>query len=418
MSELIIQGGKRLEGELHITGSKNAILPIMAATLLCKDVTYLYNCPKISDVELMIEILRELGCKVIWDEKVLIIDTSTLRSCDVPINLVKEMRSSIILLGAILGGYKEAKIGLPGGCQLGKRPIDIHLNALREMQVEITEQEDFIQCKTSNLQGANIHLRFPSVGATENIMLVAACAKGTTTIYNAAREPEIVDLQNFLNRCGAKVFGAGSKTITIQGVEKLQGTHYRVIPDRIIAGTYLVAGAITRGNIILNDVNCRDLMSVTNRLKAIGCAVRSEENRVILTVAKQLKGVNLTTAIHPGFPTDMQSQFMALLTTCQGISHINEKIFESRFKTAYELCKMGAKISVNEEKCKATIYPVPCLQGSAVGATDLRGGAALVIAGLVAEGTTIVSDVHHIKRGYADIVSDLSSLGASIEERK
>lgn len=418
MSELIIRGGKRLEGELNITGSKNAVLPIMAATLLCKGITYLHNCPKISDVDLMIKILRQLGCKIIWDEKVLMIDTSNLKSCDVPIDLVKEMRSSIILLGAILGGYKEAKIGLPGGCQLGKRPIDIHLDALRQMQVEITEQEDFIQCKTSNLQGANIHLRFPSVGATENIMLAATCAKGTTTIYNAAREPEIIDLQSFLNSCGAKISGAGTKTIVIHGVESIKGTTYHIIPDRIIAGTYLVAGAITRGNIILNNVNYNHVSAISNKLKTIGCAVKAEANRIFLTVSKPLKGVSLTTEIYPGFPTDMQSQFMVLLTTCNSISHINEKIFESRFKTAYELCKMGARITINEEKCTATIYPTPYLIGTSVNATDLRGGAALVLAGLVAEGTTTIKNIYHIQRGYEDIAGDLNKLGASIEERK
>lgn len=414
MSEIVIQGGRRLEGELHIAGSKNAILPIIAATLLCRSTTYLYNCPKISDVELMIKILKQLGCKIMWDEKVLMIDTSTLDSCDVPADLVNQMRSSIILLGAILGRCKEAKIGMPGGCQLGKRPIDLHLDALRKMQVDISQQEDFIQCKTLNLQGAHINLTLPSVGATENVMLAGACARGTTTIYNAAREPEIVDLQNFLNACGAKISGAGTKQIIVHGVEALNGTNYRVIPDRIVVGTYLVAGAITRGNVVLNDVYNRHLAATINKLRAIGCNVREEKNKVILTVAKPLKGIVLKTEVYPGFPTDMQSQFVTLLTTCNSISHVKENIFESRFKAAYELRKLGAHIVVNEQTQVATIHPTPYLKGTAVDATDLRGGAALVLAGLIAEGTTIVKNAHHIQRGYEDIARDLSILGADV----
>lgn len=414
MSEIVIQGGRRLEGELHIAGSKNAILPIIAATLLCRDTVYLYNCPRISDVELMIKILRQLGCKIIWDDKVLMIDTSTLNSSDVPAHLVNQMRSSIILLGAILGRCKEAKIGMPGGCQLGKRPIDMHLDGLRKMQVDITEQEDFIQCKTLNLQGARINLTLPSVGTTENIMLAAACAKGTTIIYNAAKEPEIVDLQDFLNACGAQITGAGTKQIIVHGVSKLSGTKYRVIPDRIVAGTYLVAGAITRGNIILNDVYNRQMQATINKLRAIGCHIREEQNRVILSVAKPLKGIGLKTEVYPGFPTDMQSQFLALLTTCSSISHVKENIFESRFKAASELCKLGAHIIVNQQEQMATVHPTPHLIGTTVEATDLRGGAALVIAGLVAEGTTVIKNIYHIQRGYEDIARDLNKLGANI----
>ncbi len=421
MSEIVIQGGRRLEGELHIAGSKNAILPIIAATLLCRTTTYLYNCPRISDVELMIKILKQLGCKIIWDEKVLMIDTSTLESCDVPAQLVNQMRSSIILLGALLSRCKEAQIGMPGGCQLGKRPIDLHLDALRKMQVDISEQEDFIQCKTLNLQGAHINLEMPSVGATENIMLAGACANGTTTIYNAAKEPEIVDLQNFLNACGAKISGAGTKQIIIHGVEALNGTNYRVIPDRIVAGTYLVAGAITRGNVILTDVYNRHLETTINKLRAVGCNIREEKNKLILTVAKPLKGIGLKTEVYPGFATDMQSQFVTLFTTCNSISHVKENIFESRFRATYELQKLGAHIIVDESKQSATVHPTPFLTGTTVEATDLRGGAALVLAGLVANGTTIVKNAYHIQRGYEDIVRDLSILGANItyvQERK
>lgn len=415
MSKYVIHGGKRLEGELCIDGSKNAVLPIIAATLLSGNITYLQHCPRILDVEIMIEILKQLGCKVEWEQENLMIHTSTLQNCDISEELVKKMRSSIILLGALIGRCGEARISQPGGCQLGARPIDLHLSALKQMGVHITEQQDTIICKSSNLHGAEISLALPSVGATENIMLAATLAQGNTTIYNAAKEPEIVDLQDFLVACGANITGAGTEMIKIQGVKKLGGVNYRVIPDRIIAGTYLVAAAITRGNITLKDIRIEHLDTIIKKLEEVGCHIKVSSNEVSLMAPTHLKGIELITEPYPGYPTDMQSQMMALLCTCESPSRIKENLFEARFKPAYELMKMGAKIHVEDNE--AYIMPTH-LMGAKVNATDLRGGAALVLAGLAAEGYSIVNQIHYIKRGYQNIVTDLSSLGAQIQEKE
>ena len=411
----MVYGGKRLEGEVQISGSKNAVLPIMAATLLNEGITILENCPKISDVEIMQELLLELGCKVEWHDHLLIIDTSTLNACEISERLVKRMRSSIILLGALLGRCKEAKMSKPGGCQLGARPINYHLSGLASMGVEINEQEDIICCKTRNLQGATINLKFPSVGATENIMLAAVKSSGMTIINNPAREPEIVDLQNYLISCGAQIKGAGTKQIIIRGVEKLSSIRYRVIPDRIVAGTYMAAAAITRGNIRLTDVCPQDLSVVTKTFERMGCRIITEKNALELLTPKVLRGIDIETAPHPGFPTDMQSQMLALLCTCHNISKVTERLFEERFKTVEELRKMGAQLKIEDDQ--VVITPCKKLIGTEVMAKDLRGGASLVVAGLAAEGCTVVNGIAHIKRGYADIVSDLTKLGAQIEER-
>ena len=416
MSKYVIHGGKRLEGELCIDGSKNAVLPIIAATLLSGNITYLQHCPRILDVEIMIEILKQLGCKVEWEQDNLMINTVTLQNCDISEELVKKMRSSIILLGALIGRCGEARISQPGGCQLGARPIDLHLSALKQMGVHITEQQDTIICKSSNLHGAEISLALPSVGATENIMLAATLAQGNTTIYNAAKEPEIVDLQDFLVACGGNITGAGTEIIKIQGVKKLEGVNYRVIPDRIIAGTYLVAAAITRGNITLKDVRIEHLDTIIKKLEEVGCHINASSQEVSLMAPTYLKGIELVTEPYPGYPTDMQSQMMALLCTCESPSRIKENLFEARFKPAYELMKMGAKIHINDNE--AYIMPNQHLMGANVDATDLRGGAALVLAGLAAEGCSIINQTHYIKRGYQNIVTDLSSLGARIQEKE
>lgn len=416
MSQYVIEGGKRLEGELQIGGSKNAVLPIIAATLLNEEITYLENCPKILDVKIMIEILKELGCKVEWQGQTLKLDSTTLQNYDINEALVKKMRSSIILLGALMGRCGEARISEPGGCQLGARPIDLHLEALRKMNVDVTETNGIISCKASHLRGAEINLKFPSVGATENIMLAATRCEGRTVIYNSAMEPEIIDLQNFLVACGAKITGAGTSKIIIDGVKKLNSVHYRVIPDRIIAGTYLVAAAITRGDIILNGVESNHLMAIIEQLEMMGCKIVNEAHRLIMMAPKKLKSVDIITQPYPGFPTDMQSQMMALLCTCDETALVKENLFEARFKIVDELARMGAQITVDD--CMATIRGGHELKGSTVIAKDLRGGAALVLAGLAAEGCTIVENTEYIKRGYENIVEDLSRLGAQIEERE
>ena len=416
MSQYIIQGGRRLEGELQIDASKNAVLPIIAATLLNKSVTCLRHCPRIRDVEIMIEILKQLGCIVEWNHDNLIIDTSTMHNCDINEDLVKKMRSSIILLGALLGRCGQGRISQPGGCKLGARPIDLHLAAFKRMGIEVVEEDDQISCNCINLHGADIYLTFPSVGATENIMLAAVLAEGTTVIRNAAREPEIIDLQNFLISCGARISGAGSNIIYIEGVSRLTGTTYQAIPDRIIAGTYLVAAAITRGKITLKDVNIDHLQMIISKLRELGCHIKTGENIVELDTPQVLRGSHIITEPYPGYPTDMQSQMMALFCTCEGESYIEENLFEARFKPANELEKMGANIRV--DGCKAYVKPIKTLKGAEVNATDLRGGATLVIAGLAAQGTTRVNNIHYIERGYQNIVSDLSQVGARIQEKE
>ena len=416
MSKYVIHGGRRLEGELYIDGSKNAVLPIIAATLLSGNITYLQHCPRILDVEIMIEILKQLGCKIEWEQDTLMINTVTLQNCEISEELVKKMRSSIILLGALIGRCGNAHISQPGGCQLGARPIDLHLSALKQMGVHIQEQQDTIICKSSNLHGAEIYLALPSVGATENIMLAAVLAQGNTTIYNAAQEPEIVDLQDFLVACGANITGAGTDVIKIKGVTQLKGISYRVIPDRIIAGTYLVAAAITRGRVTLKDVRVEQLKPIIEKLEETGCQIQTHHHEVTLTAPTHLKGIEIVTEPYPGYPTDMQSQMMALLCTCDSASRIKENLFEARFKPAYELMKMGAAIQVVDNE--AYIMPNIPLKGASVYATDLRGGAALVLAGLAAQGCTTVMHTHYIKRGYQDMVMDLSRLGAQIQEKE
>lgn len=416
MSLYTIQGGKRLEGELYIDGSKNAVLPIIAATILTGSTTILHNCPDITDVNIMLEILRELGCRIKRENTTLIIDTSYADSYIVPKELVEQMRSSIIFLGSIIGRFHNAKISYPGGCALGPRPINLHLDALNVMGVTTDEENGFIISHTDHLQGATIDLSFPSVGATENTMLAAVLADGVTQIKHAAKEPEIVDLQRYLNSCGADIKGAGTDTITINGVPHLHDAEYTVMPDRIIAGTYLVAAAATRGSIRLMNTNATDLGPLISAFEDIGCQIRQDNQSIMLTAKNYLKGTRITTEPYPGFPTDMQPQLMALLCTCKSPSIILENIFLSRFNQVESLRKMGANIWIQGNK--AMIKPVRKLIGSDVCATDLRCGAALVIAGLVAEGMTNVHNIEYIKRGYHSIVSDLKELGVTIDEKE
>ena len=410
----IIEGGKRLEGELRIEGAKNAVLPIIAATILSGKNSVIHNCPNISDVNTMVEILRELGCTVKWDNKTLIINSFNINRYEVTDQLVRKMRSSIIVLGALLGRFNQGKVSYPGGCPLGARPIDLHLKAFKDMGAYIIEEHGFIICKERLLQGAKIHLDFPSVGATENIMLAAVLAKGITTIHNGAKEPEIKDLQDFLNAMGAKVQGGGTDTIVIEGVDSLNDVEFTVMPDRIIAGTYLIAGAITKGEVSLRDVDCNHLTAITSKLRETGCQIIEEDNLIHLKSPKNLKPVDLIrTQPYPGFPTDMQAQFMALLSVAGGTSIILETVFESRYKHAEELIRLGANIQIEERV--AIIKGVEQLRGAAVETSDLRGGAALVLAGLVAEGITEVKNIGHIKRGYGTLVQDMQLLGAKMD---
>jgi UDP-N-acetylglucosamine 1-carboxyvinyltransferase len=348
MSKFIIEGGNKLCGEIEINGAKNAVLPILAATVMNATENILFNCPRLKDVDTMIHILRSIGCKAYFEDSVLTVDSSTLSSYEVPENLVREMRSSIFLMGPMIGRCGKIKISYPGGCEIGPRPIDLHLKALRDLGVKIIESHGFLECEATNLQGCEIHLDYPSVGATENTMLAAVMAKGTTKIRNAAKEPEIVDLQNYLNKMGAKIEGAGTSEIIIDGVSHLTRNEHRIIPDRIVAGTMLVAGAITRGEIILNNIIIDHIKPIIIKLKEAGCLVLEKGNSIKVKAPQKLKAIEqIKTLPYPGFPTDMQAQFMALMTIAKGTSIITETVFENRYKHVDELMRMGAKIKID-----------------------------------------------------------------------
>ena len=414
MSNYIIEGGYLLNGEIDVSGSKNAALPIIAASLLNKGVVEIKNCPNIHDVKIMFRILEKLGCKITVSNSKIIIDTLNLNNCEIPEDLMHEMRSSVIIVGALIGRLGCSKFTYPGGCEIGARPINMHLDGFKQLGVVINENSGFIECKVNKLEGTEIVLDFPSVGATENIMLASTLAEGTTYIRNVAREPEIKSLQDFLNSMGAKISGAGSNTIKIKGVKSLHDTSYEVIPDRIEAGTYLCMVAGCGGEIKLNNINPEHINGVMHKLKQTNCKVGASKSSVYLKKNKDLNGVNIKTMPYPGFPTDMQSQFVTLLTVAKGTSIVVENIFENRFKYVNELIRMGANITL--EGKTAIIQGVNKLNAANVEAKDLRGGAALVAAALMAEGVSNVSGIIYIERGYENLVKKLSILGAKIKE--
>ncbi len=413
MGKYVIQGGKRLSGELKVNGGKNAILPIMAATVLNGGTSVIHNCPKISDLYITIEILKTIGCSVTWEGRTLIVNSQDADEYCIPEELVRKMRSSIVFLGAILGRFGRVKIAYPGGCEIGARPIDLHLKAIRKMGAEIKEEDGFIFCRTEKLKGAKINLNYPSVGATENIMLAAVKAEGRTVIYNAAMEPEIVDLQTYLNKIGARVKGAGTDTIYIDGVKKLHEAEHAILPDRIEAGTFLTAAAITGGEITLTGARPSTMRQILLRLMETGCTVKEEDSLIYLKAPRRLKAPDIIkTQPYPGFPTDMQPQLMSLLTLAQGTSIIIETVFESRFKHIVELCRMGADISVDGRM--AVIKGVERLKPSTVECCDLRCGAALILASLAADGISIVQNSVYVERGYEKIEEALQMIGADI----
>ena len=419
MSRYVINGGHRLYGETQIQGSKNSILPILAATVLIKGETVITNCPDISDVDATIRILSYLGCKVTRDGHTVTVDSTNVDKFDIPDALMREMRSSVVFLGAIIGRTGKASLSTPGGCEIGLRPIDLHLDAIQRFGVNIHEEFakiDFEAVKP--LEGVNIALSFPSVGATENIILTACTAKGTTVITNAAREPEISDLADFLNSCGARISGTGEGTIIIEGVKELHSAQYKVIPDRIVATTYMAAAAMTHGKIHLTSVIPAHLAPVIPAFEEAGCDIAISSSSVTLTAPPYLRSIKtIRTMPYPGFPTDMQAQIMAMTTVCHGTSVIIETIFESRYKHVSEMLRFGAKIRVDGRM--AVIEGTPYLTGASVIASDLRGGASLVLAGLAAQGTTTVDDIKYILRGYENMSGVLTSLGCDIvkEER-
>ena len=412
MYRYIIKGGRKLSGETSVSGSKNASLPILAATIISGKTTKLYNVPDIEDVRITLQILKELGCKVKKDKNKIIINSKNMNEVTIPDKLMRKLRSSVIIAGAIIARFKNAKFSYPGGCDIGARPIDLHLENFKKIGIKIDENSRYIECKCDKIETKNIELDFPSVGATENLILATVLGEHEIIINNAAMEPEIIDLSNFLNRMGAKIYGAGTNIIKIKGVNKLKEVSYKIMPDRIEAGTLLIAGAITSGNIKINNVIPEHISPVLNKLEETGCSIKIENNSVYLTVNKKLKAVDIKTMPYPGFPTDLQPQFSTLLTVCQGTSIITENIFENRFKFMQEIQRMGAKVSVQGRTM--IIKGVRKLHGADVESTDLRGGASMILAGLSAKGTTKVGKLNYVFRGYDQLDKKLKELGANI----
>ena len=408
-----IRGGKRLEGACFVQGSKNASLPILAASVICPASTQLLNVPQLRDVDAALRILRHLGCRAEQRDGEVSIDSRSLSGCNIPHSLMEEMRSSVIFMGALVARCGEARLSLPGGCQLGRRPIDLHLSALRQMGAEIREDGGEIFCSAPRLKGAEIVLPFPSVGATENIMLAACAAKGETVIHGAAREPEIAALQDYLRAMGADVRGAGTDTVVIGALRPEKHIACRIIPDRIVASTIACAAACTGGDVELRGIDPRQFSTVLRFLNQAGCDIISTDRSVRLRSEGRLKAVGeISTAPYPGFPTDAQPVLMAALLKARGLTRITENIFENRYRQVPELCRLGADI-VTHGKI-AEIWGVDSLHGTALTATDLRGGAAMIVAGLSAEGETLICDEGHISRGYERFDARLRALGADI----
>ncbi len=417
MDKLIINGGKPLRGEVMISGAKNAALPIMAATLLASDIVTIANVPHLKDVTTMMELLGHLGAQLLVDEKMNVqVDASHVSELVAPYDLVKTMRASILVLGPMLSRFGQADVSLPGGCAIGTRPVDLHLKALKAMGADIAVKNGYINasCKQGRLQGKTLVFDTVTVTGTENIMMAAVLAEGRTVLKNAAREPEVVDLANFLIQMGARISGAGTHAIVIDGVDRLSGGSYTVMPDRIEAGTYLAAGALTRGQVTVRRVKPDNLLSMLCKFEEAGAAITIGEDWVTLDMhGLRPQAVDISTAPYPGFPTDMQAQFMALNTVAEGSSSVIETIFENRFMHVQELQRMGAHIRLNGNA--AMVTGVERLTGAPVMATDLRASASLILAGLAAEGETHVERIYHVDRGYERIEEKFSLLGADIK---
>lgn len=415
MERLIVKGGNRLTGTVKTSGAKNAVLPIIAASILGVTPSRLDEVPMLEDVYTISEVLKCLGLKVTTPEpNILDIDSSVITSYEAPYELVRTMRASFLVMGPLLARIGKARISMPGGCAIGARPIDIHLKGFEALGVKIEQGHGYIEASAPDgLKGARIYFDFPSVGATENLLMAAALAEGTTIIENAAEEPEIVDLANYLNKMGAKIRGAGTNVIRIEGVSQLHGADYTIIPDRIEAGTYMIAAAMTGGDVIIENVLPEHQKPLIAKLREAGALVEDDIDTIRVVGPEHLKAVSIKTLPYPGFPTDMQAQMMAMMVISEGRSKVTETVFENRFMHVVELNRMGADISTEG---RSAVVEGPCkLTGCDVRATDLRAGAAMILAGLVAEGTTRISDLHHIDRGYENIVAKLQSLGAEIK---
>ena len=413
MEKLIVKGGNRLVGAVKTSGAKNAVLPIIAASILGTTPSHLDEVPMLEDVHTISEVLKCLGLAVECspEKNVLDIDSTEITSYEAPYELV---RASFLVMGPLLARIGKARISMPGGCAIGARPIDIHLKGFEALGVKIEQGHGYIEASApEGLKGTSIYFDFPSVGATENIMMAASLAEGTTILENAAEEPEIVDLANYLNKMGAKIRGAGTDTIRIEGVDKLHGADYTIIPDRIEAGTYMIAAAMTGGDIVVENVLPEHQKPLIAKLREAGAVVEEDIDKVRVIGKNPLKAVSIKTLPYPGFPTDMQAQMMAMMVIAEGRSKVTETVFENRFMHVVELNRMGAQISTEG---RSAVIDGPCkLTGCDVRATDLRAGAAMILAGLVAEGTTRIGDLHHIDRGYENIVAKLKNLGADIE---
>ena len=414
MDKYIIDGGERLSGRVSVHSAKNTVLPLLAASVLTDEPVTIRRMPPINDVENMLKILTEVGCEIKRKKDVAVIDSSNAVSHEIPARLTKELRSSVFMLGSILTRFHRAKISYPGGCDIGLRPIDLHLSGLKRLGVKIVEKDGYIHCEAERLKGAEMLLDFPSVGATENIILAAVKAEGITVIRNAAKEPEIVDLQRFLNEMGANVRGAGGGTVVIEGVKRLHGVDYTPIGDRIEAGTYLIAVASCGGEAVVEGVSAENIAALLHKLRENGCKIHTKNDKILLWSDGHLKSVGLVeTMPFPGFPTDLQAQYSALSCTAKGSTLVVENLFETRYRYAAELKRMGADITVRDRS--ALIRGVEKLHGASVTASDLRGGAALVLAALKAEGQSSVLDLSHIDRGYADLEGKMRLLGAKIK---
>jgi UDP-N-acetylglucosamine 1-carboxyvinyltransferase len=412
LDKLVIHGGRRLEGEVEISGAKNAALPLLFATLLAPGPHRIGNMPRLRDITTAERLLAELGAEVDFEDEILTVGTGQINSMEAPYDLVRTMRASVLVLGPLLARYGKARVSLPGGCAIGARPINLHLKGLEAMGAEIQLDHGYVEASAKQLEGARIHFDVPTVGGTENLMMAATLAKGTTVLENAAREPEIVDLARALQGMGAKIEGEGTATITIVGVDELTPMAYRVMPDRIEAGTFLVAAAMTGGRVGVRGGRPEQMEALLSKLEETGATIEADKETLWVQGPEEINSVNIKTQPHPGFPTDMQAQFMAMMTLGNGTSMITEAVFENRFMHVCELQRMGADISI--EGHTATIKGVKDLRGAPVMATDLRASASLVLAGLAADNTTEISRIYHLDRGYEKLEEKFRSLGADI----
>lgn len=416
VEKFIVRGGQRLSGNIRVSGAKNAVLPIITACLLAPQKTILHEAPNLTDVSNALLVMEKLGANISYSEDGISIEAKEIKSCEAPYEYVRKMRASFLVMGPLLAREGLAKISLPGGCAIGTRPIDLHLKGFAALGAEIECGHGYVEARAKKLRGAKIYLDFPSVGATENIMMAAVLAEGTTLIENAAEEPEIVDLANLLNKMGGKLRGAGTNIIKIEGVSELRGVEHTVIPDRIEAGTYMVMAALTQGDVLVQNVIIDHLKPVVAKLIEAGVQIAEEGDGIRVRGPEQLKPVDIKTLPYPGFPTDMQAQIMAMLTMAKGTSIISETVFENRFMHVNELKRMGADIKIEDRT--AIVQGVEHLTGAQVKATDLRAGAALIIAGMVAKGETEIGNIHHIDRGYENIVEKLQGIGVDITRHK